>query len=424
MDRVTAPDPHISPMAHAPLTRRALREARQRAEANTAPIETAAREDIATAPIPLIVPDSDGPSHPPIFKPPPPPLPEGGVRPQLFPLTTMAAHTRHARKPRVGFAARVGMAAASVLVVAGGASALALTGAPQPVTSYAGPTLTADITGSTVTTAPMDAATGAASKAPSDAASPKASASITLASLSLCETESFTAALQQGDDAAAIRIAGGGDAFRDAVSGGRAPCVSLSDPSHVWVVVDKLRPLQPSDYVPTPRSRPSDVRSLDGSRLRTDAAHALAALAKAARSDGAGDIALNSGYRSYTTQVDNYSTQKSERGKDGADAVSARPGYSEHQTGLAGDIVPCTADACATLDDLAGTTQGDWIVEHAWEYGWVVRYEKGASDVTGYSPEPWHLRYIGTDLAKAYHQGGYHTLEEFFGLSAAPDYAH
>ena len=66
--------------------------------------------------------------------------------------------------------------------------------------------------------------------------------------------------------------------------------------------------------------------------------------------------------------------------------------------------------------------QGQWIVAHGWEYGWITRYEDGYTPVTGYSPEPWHLRYIGPELARAYHDGGWHTLEEFFGLPAAPTY--
>ena len=97
------------------------------------------------------------------------------------------------------------------------------------------------------------------------------------------------------------------------------------------------------------------------------------------------------------------------------------PGFSEHQSGLAGDVVAC-AGGCGTLDDLAATAQGQWIVAHSWEYGWVTRYEDGYSPITGYSPEPWHLRYIGPELARAYHDGGWHTLEEFFGLPAAPTY--
>ena len=85
-------------------------------------------------------------------------------------------------------------------------------------------------------------------------------------------------------------------------------------------------------------------------------------------------------------------------------------------------MVACGAGGCGGLDDLAGTAQGDWVAEHAWEYGFIVRYEEGFTGVTGYVPEPWHLRYVGTDLARHYHEGGWHTLESFFGLPAAPDY--
>ena len=84
-------------------------------------------------------------------------------------------------------------------------------------------------------------------------------------------------------------------------------------------------------------------------------------------------------------------------------------------------MIAC-GDGCGTLDDLAATAQGAWIVEHAWEFGWITRYEAGYTPVTGYDPEPWHLRYIGPDLARAYHDGGWHTLEDFFGLPAAPTY--
>ena len=70
----------------------------------------------------------------------------------------------------------------------------------------------------------------------------------------------------------------------------------------------------------------------------------------------------------------------------------------------------------------AATAQGAWILDHAWEHGWIVRHVAGATGVTGYSPEPWHLRYIGPELSRAYHDGGWTSLEEFFGLDPAPGY--
>src|SRR3546814_14600344 len=82
-----------------------------------------------------------------------------------------------------------------------------------------------------------------------------------------------------------------------------------------------------------------------------------------------GEIALESAYRSYTTQESTYAGHVADRGVEGADLVSARPGFSEHQSGLAVDVVPCDEGSCATIDDLAGSSQGAWIAEHAWEHG-------------------------------------------------------
>jgi D-alanyl-D-alanine carboxypeptidase len=144
-------------------------------------------------------------------------------------------------------------------------------------------------------------------------------------------------------------------------------------------------------------------------------------MASGAAAAGVGEIALLSGFRSFQTQQETYGNQVGAQGAAQADLTSARPGYSEHQSGLAADVVAC-ADGCGTLDDLAATAQGQWIAANAWQYGWIVRYEAGYQPITGYDPEPWHLRFIGTDLAKAYHDGGWHTLEEFFGLPAAPTY--
>lgn len=243
------------------------------------------------------------------------------------------------------------------------------------------------------------------------------------ASVDPCDVPAFTAALAAHDDTAAIEAAGGADSFRAAVVARAAPCVSLADPTHVWVVVNKLRPYAPVDYAPSPMVLPADVRSLEGGTLRSDAAAALTRLADASRAAGAGDLALLSGYRSYATQHTSYQAQVSTRGVPGADEVSARPGYSEHQSGLAGDVVACTTAGCSSIDALATTPQGAWIAANCWRYGWIVRYEAGQTSTTGYLPEPWHLRYIGVPLATAYHDGGFHTLEQFFGLPAAPDYA-
>ncbi|WP_191906693.1 M15 family metallopeptidase [Microbacterium lushaniae] len=237
----------------------------------------------------------------------------------------------------------------------------------------------------------------------------------------LCEDPALTAALAAGDDAAAIGAAGGPELFRSAVAAGTAPCIRLDDPARVWVVINKQRPYVPIDAEPSPLRPPDGVRTLADTALREDAAGALSALVRAAADAGAGEIAVESAYRSYATQRGTYGGHAADRGVAGADLVSARPGFSEHQSGLTADVVPCDG-SCATIDDLAGSAQGQWIAEHAWEHGWIVRYVEGRTDVTGYMPEPWHLRYIGPDLARTYHEGGWTTLEEFFGLPPAPGY--
>ncbi|MFC0197642.1 M15 family metallopeptidase, partial [Microbacterium arthrosphaerae] len=236
----------------------------------------------------------------------------------------------------------------------------------------------------------------------------------------ICTLPDVVSALQTGADEAAIVAAGGGEAFRAAVVEGRASCVDLGDSSRVWAVVDKARPASPIDYRPVGLVLPDGVRNVEGGALRSDAASALSSLAAAALASGVGEIALESGFRSYQTQQETYGRHVAERG-DGADQVSARPGFSEHQLGLGADVVAC-AGACGSLDGLAATPQGQWVAEHAWEHGWIVRYVDGATPVTGYLPEPWHLRYVGPELAKAYHDGGWTSLEDFFGLGPAPDY--
>ncbi|MCW2163297.1 D-alanyl-D-alanine carboxypeptidase [Microbacterium hydrothermale] len=236
-----------------------------------------------------------------------------------------------------------------------------------------------------------------------------------------CDDPAFTAALGQGDDTAAIAAAGGGAAFRSVVASGIAPCVSLSDPDREWLVVNKQRPLDPIDYAPGDLVMPSNVRALEQSALRAAPAEALSAMVRAAADAGAGEIGYLSAFRSYSTQKSTYAGRVAVGGVAEADRESARPGYSEHQTGKAVDIVPCNG-SCGTLDDVAASPQGAWVREHAWEFGFITRYAEGREDYSGYEPEAWHLRYIGPELAQAYHDGGYTTLEEFFGLPAAPTY--
>lgn len=238
-----------------------------------------------------------------------------------------------------------------------------------------------------------------------------------------CSEPSVLEAIAVADDSAIIAGFGGGESFRAAVVAGNAPCIALDDPAHVWVVVNKARPLAPLSFAPSSLADlPLQMTTRSG-QARTDVAAAVGEMADAAAAEGAGRIGANNGYRSYDLQVATHASHVRNSGQAGADASSARAGHSEHQTGLALDLVACDS-SCGAIESFGATVQGEWIAGNAWEYGFIVRYEQIGSGITGYKPEPWHLRYLGRELAAAYHQGGYHTLEEFFGLPAAPDYTH
>ncbi|MGM7667885.1 M15 family metallopeptidase [Microbacterium sp. A93] len=238
-----------------------------------------------------------------------------------------------------------------------------------------------------------------------------------------CSEPAVVDALGAGDDEAAIAAFGGGAAFRDAMVVGNAPCISLTDPARRWVIVNKTLSLNPVDYAPAPLSGTSVETTTRSNQLRGDAASALNEMAAALHESGAGVLGMNNGYRSYRLQVATHAGHVSSLGQTAADRVSARPGFSEHQTGLSMDLVACS-NGCGEIGAFGGTRESEWVAEHAWEHGFIVRYEEGVTDTTGYVQEPWHMRYIGPALASAYHDSGCRSLEEFFGLPAAPDYAH
>lgn len=237
-----------------------------------------------------------------------------------------------------------------------------------------------------------------------------------------CADADVEVALASADESSIVAAFGGGEAFRDAVAAGNAPCVSLSNPTRSWVVVNKARPLAPSDYAPAALQQNTLRTTTPSGRMRPEVADALSALAAQAQVAGVGVIGVNNGYRSYGLQQETYAAHVDANGQEQADAGSARPGHSEHQTGLAVDVVACGEAGCSSLDAFGGTPQGQWVAENAWRYGFVVRYEDGQTRSTGYLAEPWHLRYIGPELAATYNEGGYHCLEEFFALPHAPDY--
>ncbi len=121
-------------------------------------------------------------------------------------------------------------------------------------------------------------------------------------------------------------------------------------------------------------------------------------------------IYIESGFRSYEEQSNLYNSYVQRSGKEAADTFSARPGHSEHQTGL-------TIDCNDASDYFAYTEEAQWLEDHAWEYGFIIRYPKGKESITGYKYEPWHIRYVGKQLAQDLHNSG-ETLEEHFNITS------
>ncbi len=199
--------------------------------------------------------------------------------------------------------------------------------------------------------------------------------------------------------------------------------VTVNNPSSLSVVVNKQRPLRPLDYAPSALVVPKVSRAVsgEGAQLRDDAAKALQKLFAAAAKDGI-NLTMLSGYRSYETQVATYNSWVGRLGTVAeADRVSARPGYSEHQTGLAVDI-GVASGACSLQYCFNNLPAASWAADNAYKFGYIVRYQLGYHKVTGFYAEPWHLRFIGKQASKAMHRQDIHTLEKYFGLPAAPSY--
>lgn len=193
----------------------------------------------------------------------------------------------------------------------------------------------------------------------------------------------------------------------------------VAEPAAIDVLVNKKYAL-PRDYVPDDLVEP-DVpfifeEKLEKRKLRREAAEALEALFEAAKEDGI-LLAGVSGYRSYETQKSLYNAYVKRDGREAADRYSARPGHSEHSTGLAIDVSGIDGK-CAANDCFADTAEAKWLAEHAYDYGFIIRYPEGKEDITGYKYEPWHLRYVGVDVAREIRDLGV-TLEEYVAMREA-----
>jgi hypothetical protein len=151
------------------------------------------------------------------------------------------------------------------------------------------------------------------------------------------------------------------------------------------------------------------IPSTFGDGLTAETADSFAAMQAAAAEQGL-KISISSGFRSFGSQTSIYNRYVANEGVEGADTHSARPGHSEHQSGLAFDLNSIT-------QSFGSTPAGIWTAENAHLYGFVVRYPQGKEEITGYIWEPWHLRYVGVDIATTLYTSGL-TIEEYLGVDS------
>ncbi|MFS0656699.1 D-alanyl-D-alanine carboxypeptidase family protein [Bacillus sp. 179-C3.3 HS] len=188
---------------------------------------------------------------------------------------------------------------------------------------------------------------------------------------------------------------------------------TIQNPENVLALVNKEYALpgtyKPSDLV-VPKVEFSFSEDIEKRYIRKEAAKALEKLFKQAKKENF-ELAAVSGYRSYDRQQVIFDSEVQLKGKEKAQEVVALPGESEHQTGLAMDISSKSA-GYEISEKFGETPDGKWVAKNAYKYGFIIRYPKGKEDITKYSYEPWHLRYVGKEAAKAMHDHDL-TLEEY-----------
>lgn len=184
--------------------------------------------------------------------------------------------------------------------------------------------------------------------------------------------------------------------------------VTVENPDSLLVLCNKYHAL-PADYVPQDMVALASQYAVPGRTvtMRADAAAAFEALCAGAAQDGY-TILGQSGYRSYDYQASLYNNYVARDGQAAADTYSARPGFSEHQTGLAIDVRNKTHD----FTQFGLTPEFAWAQEHLHEYGFILRYLPAAQHITGYQTEEWHFRYVGVDVAQEIYALGI-TFDEY-----------
>ena len=190
----------------------------------------------------------------------------------------------------------------------------------------------------------------------------------------------------------------------------------IQNPENIQVLVNKDYSL-PIGYRAEDLVEPEVKFSFDEKHekrlMRKEAAEALAKMFNAALEDGIEIVAV-SGFRSYERQQQLYTAEVAASGAEHAQQAIAEPGKSEHQTGLTMDV--SSAENLYNLNqDFGNTEAGKWLAEHSSEYGFIIRYPEGKENITGYMYEPWHVRYVGTEVAKDIYSLGL-SFEEYVQL--------
>jgi D-alanyl-D-alanine carboxypeptidase len=203
-------------------------------------------------------------------------------------------------------------------------------------------------------------------------------------------------------------------------SGGQKQKATLqvdSSPTVIPVLVNKHNKL-PTSYQPSDLIYP-DIpftfeQKTEKRQMRAEAGTAIEKLFAGAKKQGVSLLGV-SAYRSHASQSTLFNYYVNLDGYEAASAYSAAPGTSEHETGLAIDVTGgdgrCAAEGC-----FEGTKEATWLQNHAAEYGFIIRYPKGKDSITGYQYEPWHLRFVGKEIAKKIMSRGI-TLEEYLNAT-------
>lgn len=188
--------------------------------------------------------------------------------------------------------------------------------------------------------------------------------------------------------------------------------IDINNDDSITVLVNKQHGLsedyEPDDLVTV--DVPTVLDNPEVNQLRKEAADALKRMFDAAKQEGI-YLYARSGYRSYQTQVNLFENYARQHGEEKANKFSAKPGHSEHQTGLSMDVTSESVNFQLT-ESFGETKEGIWLKENAHKFGFIIRYPKDKEHITGYIYEPWHIRYLGVDLATEITEMGL-TYEEY-----------